>query len=390
MYIVGVIVLLIHRMTAVFGKLQNRTLELKDGLNILEAPNETGKSTWCAFLLAMLYGINSRERDKTGFIADKNRYAPWSGAAMSGRIDCRVGTDEVTLLRNTRRQTAPMGDFQALYAGTGDAFPGLTGQNCGDTLLGVSREVYERSAFIRQSGISITQDAGLERRIAALITSGEEDTSYTEAADALKKQLNRRRHNKTGQIPVLEGELQEIRRQLSELNALEIRLQDMRRQGEVLSRRESGLVEELSLLDRWEAAQERQALAEAEAAAAQAEQTVQTLRQSIQADRIPENETIGRLRGALVNLETTRKAVDKARAERDEAAKALLRAEAAVNESPFSGQTPEQAQRESSEPPKAVNWNVCPGGPDAAGAAGSKSLRSRRRRSACCAPRPEP
>ena len=205
MYIVGVIVLLIHRMTAVFGKLQNRTLELKDGLNILEAPNETGKSTWCAFLLAMLYGINSRERDKAGFIADKNRYAPWSGAAMSGRIDCRVGTDEVTLLRNTRRQTAPMGDFQALYAGTGDAFPGLTGQNCGDTLLGVSREVYERSAFIRQSGISITQDAGLERRIAALITSGEEDTSYTEAADALKKQLNRRRHNKTGQIPVLEG-----------------------------------------------------------------------------------------------------------------------------------------------------------------------------------------
>ena len=361
MYIVGVIVLLIHRMTAVFGKLQNRTLELKDGLNILEAPNETGKSTWCAFLLAMLYGINSRERDKTGFIADKNRYAPWSGAAMSGRIDCRVGTDEVTLLRNTRRQTAPMGDFQALYAGTGDAFPGLTGQNCGDTLLGVSREVYERSAFIRQSGISITQDAGLERRIAALITSGEEDTSYTEAADALKKHLNRRRHNKTGQIPVLEGELQEIRRQLSELNALENRLQDMRRQGEVLSRRESGLVEELSLLDRWEAAQERQALAEAEAAAAQAEQTVQTLRQSIQADRIPENETIGRLRGALVNLETTRKAVDKARAERDEAAKALLRAEAAVNESPFSGQTPEQAQRESSEPPKAVNWNVWPG-----------------------------
>ena len=50
-------------MTAAFGKLQGHTLELKDGLNIIQAPNETGKSTWCAFLLAMLYGINSRERD---------------------------------------------------------------------------------------------------------------------------------------------------------------------------------------------------------------------------------------------------------------------------------------------------------------------------------------
>ena len=39
-------------MTATFGKLQGQTLELRDGLNILEAPNETGKSTWCAFLLA--------------------------------------------------------------------------------------------------------------------------------------------------------------------------------------------------------------------------------------------------------------------------------------------------------------------------------------------------
>ena len=341
----GVIVLKIHRMTATFGKLQNRTLELKDGLNIIEAPNETGKSTWCAFLLAMLYGINSRERDKAGFIADKNRYAPWSGAAMSGRLDCRVGADELSLTRTTRRQTAPMGDFQALYAGTGDSFPGLTGQNCGEALLGVSREVYERSAFIRQSGMTITQDAGLERRIAALITSGEEDTSYTEAADALKKQLNRRRHNKTGQIPTLEGERLDIRRQLSELDALEAQLQSARRQSEALSLREHELMAELSLHDRWEAAREQQALSEAEAAAAQAEQTAEDLRRRIQEDRIPENETIGRLRGALVNLETTRKSVNKARSERDEAVKVLLRAEAAVNETPFTGLTPEQAEK---------------------------------------------
>ena len=198
------IVLLIRRMAASFGKLQNHTLELKEGLNIIQAPNETGKSTWCAFLAAMFYGINSRERDKAGFIAEKNRYAPWAGTAMAGRIDCRCGEDELTIMRATRRQASPMGEFKAIYAGTGDTVPGLTGQNCGETLLGVSREVFERSAFIRQAGLSITQDAGLERRIASLITSGEEDTSYTEAAALLKKQLNRRRHNKTGQLPQLE------------------------------------------------------------------------------------------------------------------------------------------------------------------------------------------
>ena len=81
----------IHRMSAVFGRLQGQSLELKDGFNIIEAPNETGKSTWCAFLLSMLYGINSREREKAGFIPDKIRYAPWAGTAMSGRLDCRDG-----------------------------------------------------------------------------------------------------------------------------------------------------------------------------------------------------------------------------------------------------------------------------------------------------------
>ena len=216
----GGISLRIHRMTATFGKLRGSTLELQDGLNILQAPNETGKSTWCAFLLAILYGINSRERDRAGFIADKNRFAPWSGVSMSGRMDCSTDLGELTLTRATRRQTSPMGEFAAVYTGTNEPVPGLTGTGCGESLLGISREVFERSAFIRQNGLSISQDAELERRIAALISSGEEGTSYTEAAEALKKQLNRRRHNRTGQLPALEAELADLERQLADSSAL--------------------------------------------------------------------------------------------------------------------------------------------------------------------------
>ena len=345
--------MLIHRMAASFGRLQNHTLELKDGLNIIQAPNESGKSTWCAFLLSMLYGINSRERDRSGFVADKNRYAPWSGLPMAGRIDCRWEDRDVTLMRATRRQAAPMGEFRAIYAGTGDLVPDLTGQTCGETLLGITREVFERSAFIRQAGLAITQDAGLERRIASLITSGQEDTSYTEAAAALKAQLNRRRHNKTGQLPQLEAQLSDARRQLEETRSLSAQLRQARRQEERLSRQEASLEQELSLHDRWEAQQKRQSLADAEDAAAQAGQKAEAIRCQLARERIPENDTISRLRGAIVNLETTRKSVDKARSQRDEAMKALLRAEAAASKSPFAGQTAESAQREASrQPPK--------------------------------------
>ena len=339
------IALQIRRLTATFGKLQEQTLELQDGLNILQAPNETGKSTWCAFLLSMFYGVNTKERDRAGFLADKNRYAPWSGAAMSGRMDCRSGDDFLSILRTTRRQTAPMGEFQALYAGTGDPVPGLTGSNCGDVLLGVNREVYARSAFIRQSGVAVTQDAGLERRIAALITSGEEDTSYSEAVEALKKQLNRRRHNKTGQLPALEAELQETEALLASQADLVRQRENLVERAAQLEARQAALEQELTDLDLWDVHRRRQELQKAEDAAAQAEQKASDLRRRLEEEEIPENDVTSRLRGAIVNLYTTRRSAEKAQAQSDEAEQALSQMEARLSTSPFYGQTAEEARR---------------------------------------------
>lgn len=352
--------MLIRRMTATFGRLREQTLELQDGLNILQAPNETGKSTWCAFLFSMLYGVNTKERDRAGVLADKNRYAPWDGAPMSGRLDCRAGEDALTLFRTTRRQTAPMGDFQALYTGTADPVPGLTGANCGETLLGVSREVYVRSAFIRQGGVAVTQDPGLERRIAALVTSGEEDTSYTEAVEALKKQLNRRRHNKTGQLPALEAELQETEAQLASQAELTRQRENLLARSAELEARESSLKEELAALDRWEAHRKRQDLQRVEDAALQAEEKAAALRRRLEEERVPENDVTVRLRGAIVNLNTVRKSAEKAQEAYDASKSALAQAEEKLSASPFAGQTAEEARQSAQTLPptslKAWNW----------------------------------
>ncbi|MDO4811659.1 MAG: AAA family ATPase [Eubacteriales bacterium] len=225
-------------MTATFGKLQQSELQLQPGLNIIYAPNESGKSTWTAFLRTMLYGLSTRER---GTLADKNRYAPWNGSAMHGRLDVIVGGDHYTVTRHTKRANAPMGDFSCTYRDTAIAVPSITAQNLGETLLGVPREVFERSALIRQSALAVDQDAELERRIAALITTGEEDTSYTEAYDRLKKQLNRRRHNKSGLIPALEQEMEALDASLEELgnlsaksDATRARLSDLQQQLQTL------------------------------------------------------------------------------------------------------------------------------------------------------------
>lgn len=349
----------IKRLSAVFGRLRSETIQFSDGLNIIEAPNESGKSTWCAFLTAMLYGINSRERDRADYIADKNRYAPWDGTVMAGSMDCRLEGRDITISRDTRRQTAPMAEFRAVYSGTNIAIDGLTGQNCGEALLGVTREVFERSAFIRQSGLAISQDAGLERRVAALISSGEEDTSYTEAYDALKKQLNRRRYNKSGLLPALEAQQAETQAQLNRVQQLRQQETALHAQLQDLIQQQAALSDELEQCDRWEAAQKQRQLSDLTATAQQAAQRAQAMEDQLQADHVPDTETIGRLRGAIVNLETVRKSVDKARADRDEAMKTLLRAEKSVNDSPFAGQTVEEARKEAAVPPK-VSFNAAP------------------------------
>ena len=229
----------IHYLNATFGRLEQQELHLHPGLNLICAPNESGKSTWSAFIRTMLYGLSTRDR---GPLADKNRYAPWSGAAMQGRMDLLADGRACTLLRNTRRANAPMGGFSCAYTGTATPVEGLTALNAGEQLLGVPREVFERSAFIGQNALAVQHDTELERRISALITTGEEDASYTESYERLKKQLNRRRSNRTnGQIPVLEREIDRVQETLREVDALQQQARQAQEETDALERRVAAL-----------------------------------------------------------------------------------------------------------------------------------------------------
>lgn len=197
-------------MTATFGKLAGATLTLKPGLNILTAPNECGKSTWAAFLTAMLYGIDTRERDRAGHLAQKTRYQPWSGAAMAGEIRLEWQGQRITLRRFANR-SGPFGGFEAVYTATGDPVPFLTAANVGETLTGVSREVFVRCALVGQGETAVTPGPDLERRIAALATTGEEDVSYSATDRTLKDWRNRRQANRAaGLIPQLEEKLAQV------------------------------------------------------------------------------------------------------------------------------------------------------------------------------------
>ena len=158
--------MIIRHMQGTFGTLDGEQLRLDTGLNIIYAPNESGKSTWCAFLRAMLYGIDTSQRARAGFVPDKQKYAPWSGKPMAGELELEQGGKCITIRRWTETPGAPLRGFSAVYTGTDIPVPGLTAADAGEQLTGVSAEVFARSAFIGQGGLVVTGTPELEKRIA--------------------------------------------------------------------------------------------------------------------------------------------------------------------------------------------------------------------------------
>ena len=331
----------ILHLTGTFGRLDHDELTLSPGLNLLYAPNESGKSTWGAFIRTMLYGLSTRER---GPLADKNRYAPWNGAPLQGRMDVSANGEGYTLLRETRRAASPMGEFTCTYTGTATPVPNITGQNAGETLLGVPREVFERSAFIGQNALTVEQDAELERRIAALITTGEEDTSYTESCDRLKKQLNRRRHNKTGLIPALERDIDQLHGALRELDALNEQAHQSRQELDALERRAADLRRQTA---QWQtlAQQERvAAYRQAEQAALAAQAQADALTSG--GDPLPDDATLSLLEGQAAALPSELSALTEKRRAAEDAVAAAQQAQERWQQHPlYPAAEPELRQR---------------------------------------------
>ncbi|RHR10755.1 hypothetical protein DWX58_05070 [Pseudoflavonifractor sp. AF19-9AC] len=335
----------IKSMTATFGKLEKARLELGEGLNLIEAPNEGGKSTWCAFWRAMLYGIDTRDRDKKGHLADKNRYQPWSGAPMEGEVELEWQGRAVTLRRGPRGNT-PFGSFSAVYTGTEEPVPGLTAQTCGELLTGVGREVFERSAFIGSGGnLTVTAAPELEKRIAALVSSGEEDVSYSQTEGRLKEWLNRRRVNKSvGLIPRLTQELEEVEEALAQV-------EETAGQIASLEARRAALEEALGQLEGERAIHQRLARRDLDRRCAQAGEELRKAQEQLDAltaeqakyGPIPDAEHLKKAQGELQYLKVLDDEIRQGTDALKEAEEAYVQAQIAAQDEHFQGLSAEEA-----------------------------------------------
>jgi DNA repair exonuclease SbcCD ATPase subunit len=272
----------IKKLKASFGKLQGEELSLNEGLNIIEAPNEAGKSTWSHFIRAMFYGVSTSERSRSGSVPDKQRFRPWGSLPMEGLMELNWKGKDITLSRAATGGDKPMGGCIVTYTGTGERIPELMGKNTGELLLGITEPVYRRSAFITRPEIAVEKDAELEKRITALVTSGEENYSYTDADERLRRWLRKRRYRTDGgRLPEAEGQLRQVKQALRDIEAESTHLADLREKVLKLEKQRELLELELRRHLRDERLEAANKLSAAEQRRSELEESIRTLEAEI-------------------------------------------------------------------------------------------------------------
>ena len=67
-----------------FGNIQDREIELDEGINLVYGKNEAGKSTLLKFIVDILYGISKNKKGRE--FSDYDRFKPWNTEEFSGKI----------------------------------------------------------------------------------------------------------------------------------------------------------------------------------------------------------------------------------------------------------------------------------------------------------------
>lgn len=165
-----------------FGCLSNCSFTFDDGLNLLYAENGSGKSTFVAFLKAMLYGLPSLK--KGGADNERRRYTPWQGGTFGGSLSFEAEGTEYRLERffgSKEREDR----FALYHLATGNPSTHYT-ENIGEELFGVDADGFERTLYISQAAPFLPPDNNsIRARLGELIEASDDLGSFEKADDLL-------------------------------------------------------------------------------------------------------------------------------------------------------------------------------------------------------------
>lgn len=202
-----------------FGKLSGKRFTFGPRMNLIEGPNESGKSTLLAFLRFALYGFPRATRPEGD---ERERRLSWQGQRAAGKLTLETEDGIFSIARSITRQGNSEHATYAEQLLVTELESGkevtLSAPTPGEHFLGLSPQLFDSSLYLRQSDVDrvTSREAGEAAR--DLLFAGDAGSGADTAEERLQALRRELQHLKGrgGLVADLEDEIARLCTELDE------------------------------------------------------------------------------------------------------------------------------------------------------------------------------
>ena len=203
-----------------YGNIENKDINLEEGINIIHGANESGKSTLLNYIISIFYGISRNKDGKV--LSDYEKYKPWNSNEFSGRISYKLENGEkYEIFRDFNKKNPKI--YNDKLEDISDRFE--TDKKDGSKFfieqMEIDKQMYLSTVVSTQEEVRLDEKNQnmLIQKIANLAGTGEDNVSYKKALIKLQEKIRDEiGTNKTSQKPIniIEKEIVEINNKIVE------------------------------------------------------------------------------------------------------------------------------------------------------------------------------
>ena len=208
-----------------YGKLRDKEINLKDGINLIYGKNESGKSTFLRFIVNSFYGISKNKKGKE--YSDFEKYTPWVGEEFSGKIEYELNNKKkYEIYRDFKKKNPKIFNENKEDISKDFNINKLKGNEFFYEQTKVDEELFLSTVVVGQQEVKLEkqEQSMLVQKIANLVGTGDDNISYNRAID----RINRRQLDEIGTkrsrekpINIIDRKIEELESQKKELNRYE-------------------------------------------------------------------------------------------------------------------------------------------------------------------------
>ena len=230
-----------------YGNIENKDINLKQGINIIQGKNESGKSTLLNYIISSFYGISKNKDGRV--LSDYDRYKPWNNSEFSGRIDYELDDgNKYEIFRDFNKKNPKIYNDKLEDITNKFEVDKKDGSKFFFEQTGVDKQMYLSTVVSPQEEVRLKdKDQNiLIQKIANLAGTGEDNVSYKKAIEKMQEKIRDEiGTNKTTQKPIniVEKQIREIEDKIKSISQYQDRKYEIDNEKEKIE----GMLETLEL-----------------------------------------------------------------------------------------------------------------------------------------------